>query len=83
MPSTDTVVQLSLPRNHVGQILDGLEVLIEQWEATSTYFRTGEASDAIIRECSDVEEAEWIAKFYQEITTELRRQLATHDSDSS
>ena len=27
MPSTDTVVQLSLPRNHVGQILDGLEVL--------------------------------------------------------
>ena len=75
MPSTDTVVQLSLPRNYVGQILDGLEVLIEQWEATATYFRTGEIGDTEIRECSDAEEAEWIAGFYGEIAVEVRRQM--------
>lgn len=82
MPSTGTVVQLSLPRNHVGQILDGLEVLIEQWEATAAYLSSGEASDTVIRECSDAEEAEWIAGFYGDIAAEFRRQLAIHDSDT-
>lgn len=76
MPSTDTVVQLSLPRNHVGQILDGLEVLIEQWEATARYFRTGEVGEYVIRECSGAEEAEGIAGHYREIADELALQLA-------
>lgn len=76
MPSTDTVVQLTLPRNYVGQILDGLEVLIEQWEATAAYFRTGEVGDTTIRECSDAEEAEWIAGFYREISDGIQQQVA-------
>jgi len=75
MPSSDTFVQLSLPRNHVGQILDGLEVLIEQWEATARYFRTGEVGEYAIRECSDAEEAEWIAGHYREIADDIERQL--------
>lgn len=75
MPSMDTVVELSLPRNYIGQILDGLEVLIEQWDATAAYHRTGEVSDILIRECSDAEEAEWIAGYYREIAEEIRRQL--------
>jgi hypothetical protein len=77
MPSTDTVVRLSLPRNHVGQILDGLEVLIEQWRATATCLRTDQVGDQIIRECSDAGEAERIAGFYEEIATEIRDQLGT------
>lgn len=75
MPSTDTLVELSLPRNYVGQILDGLEVLIEQWQATAAYHRTGEVGDSTIRECSDAEEAEWIAGYYREIAEDIRRQL--------
>lgn len=75
MPSTDTVVELSLPRNYIGQILDGLEVLIEQWDATAAYHRTGEVGDSTIRECSDAEEAEWIAGFCEKIVAEIRGQL--------
>jgi len=75
MPSTDTVVELSLPRNYVGQILDGLEVLIEQWEATAAYHRSGEIADSVFRECSDAEEAEWIAEFYASIVLEIRGQM--------
>lgn len=75
MPSTDTAVELSLPRRYVGQILDGIEVLIEQWEATAHYFRTGEVGDTAIRECSDAEEAESIARYYREITAEVFRQM--------
>lgn len=75
MPLTDTVVELSLPRNYVGQILDGLDVLIEQWHATAAYHRTGEIGDSTIRECSAAEEAEWIAGFYREIAEDIRRQL--------
>jgi len=75
MPSTDTAVQLTLPRLHVGQVLDGLEMLIEQWDATAAWFRTGEIGDVAIRECSDVEEAESIAIYYREIAGEIRRQM--------
>lgn len=77
MPSTDTAVQLALPRRYVGQILDGMEVLIEQWDATAAWFRTGEVGDITIRECSDAEEAESIAGYYREIAAEIRRQMGT------
>lgn len=75
MPATDTTIQLTLPHHHVGQILDGIEVLIGQWDTTATWFRTGEVGDVPIRECSDAEEAEWIADHYREIAAEIRRQL--------
>lgn len=48
MQSTDTVVHLTLPRNSVGQLLDGLDVLIEQWTATAAYHRYGEVGDEVI-----------------------------------
>jgi hypothetical protein len=76
MDAFDAPVHLTLPHNHVGQILDGLEVLIEQWEATATYFRTGEVGDTGIRECSDAEEADWTAGYYEEIAAGIRAQLA-------
>ncbi len=73
--SSTTSVQLSLPRNHVGQLLDGIEVLIEQWDATATYLQTGTIGNDCIRECSDVEEAEWIADFYRKIAAEIQDQM--------
>lgn len=80
MPSTDTVVQLTLPRNSVGQLLDGIEVLIEQWEATAAYLRDGEIGEWEIRECSHTEEAENIAASYAEMAASIRSQLAGADS---
>jgi len=76
MQTTDTFVHLTLPRNFVGQILDGLHVLTEQWDATAAYLRNGEIANEIIRDCSDVEEAESIAAFYRKIAEEVGQQLS-------
>lgn len=73
--SSTTSVQLSLPRNYVGQLLDGIEVLVEQWDATAIYLRTDRIGNDCIRECSDAEEAEWIASFYRKIAAEIRDQM--------
>jgi hypothetical protein len=59
------------------QIFDGLDVLIEPWDATAAWFRTGEVGDVPIRECSDAEEAESIAGYYREIAAAIRRQIVT------
>ena len=75
MHPTDTVVQLSLSRNFVGQILEGLAVLTEQWDATAAYLSHGELGDQVIRECSSAEEAESIAEFYRQIANDIRGQL--------
>ena len=75
MKSTDTMVSLTLPSLDVGQILAGLAVLIEQWDATARYLRTGEIGDEIIRECHRPEEAESIARDYSTIAEEIERQL--------
>ncbi|MBW3538997.1 MAG: hypothetical protein KY476_01890 [Planctomycetes bacterium] len=71
----DDIITLQLPANDVGQVLDGLEVLIEQWEATREFHETGEPSeDVCIRECSDAEEADSIARFYREIKSRIEEQ---------
>lgn len=72
----DDIIELKLKDNHVGQIIDGLNVLIEQWDATREYMETGESkADFIIRECNDAEEAAAIADFYREIEADLRSQM--------
>lgn len=75
MQSTERLVQLSLSRNHVGQVLDGIAVLTDQWDATATYLRTGEVGSEIIRECSSPDEAGRIAALYRTIAAEIREQL--------
>jgi len=51
-------LQFRLSKNDAGQLLDGLDVLIEQWQATSHYHKTGESKeDVCIREASDADEA--------------------------
>lgn len=74
---TEETVSLRLPRNAVGQILDGLEVLAEQWEATAAYLQHGELpeGDVAIRECSDEREAGKIAGYYRRISGVITSQL--------
>lgn len=69
-------VQITLPRDAVGQILDGIEVLIEQWVATEQYLATGLVSEIGIRDATDPEEAANIAEYYRDIASRIRAQLA-------
>ena len=74
---TPDTVRVSLPRNDWGQIVDGLTVMIEQWNATACYLNTGKVDDDIlIREATNAHEATAIASFYERIRDEIARQLA-------
>ena len=71
----DTVT-LRLPRDYVGQMLDGLDVLIEQWEATEQYMEGNDCiEDVIIYEAKDAAEAASIAKYYRRIKRRIEKQL--------
>jgi hypothetical protein len=74
--AADNVV-LRLPRDFVGQVLDGLDVLIEQWDYTAEYLEHGMVrDDVLIRECSDAAEASAIAEYYRRIREAIREQYA-------
>ena len=72
------IVTLRLPAPFVGQLVDGLDVLIEQWEDTAAYMIGTVHGDEVevVRECSSSEEAARIARLYREIRDEIERQLA-------
>jgi len=73
----DKIVKLQLPDLMIGQILDGLEQQRHVWQATAHFLATGEPpDDVLVAECSDEEEAVWIAGFYDEIIREIRRQIS-------
>lgn len=69
-------VSVTLSRNEFGQILDGIEVLIEQWVATEQYLATGLVSDIGIRDATDPDEAASLADFYRDIASRIRAQLS-------
>jgi hypothetical protein len=69
-------LQLRLSRNDVGQIIEGIDVLIEQWDATAEYLETGNCPDDVcIRETSDVYECRKIASAYREIRSRISVQM--------
>ncbi len=69
-------IDISLPENDIGQLLDGIGVLIEQWEATEQFLVTGELrEDVCIRESHSAHEAGAIAATYQAIQCRIREQL--------
>ena len=75
MARSEPTVQLSLPREFVGQILDGLEVLIEEWQYTADYLETGLVRDDMMsRECSSSQEAASVAQHCRLIREMLVRQ---------
>ena len=68
-------LSLQLPDNDWGQLLDGLGVLIEQWDATEDFLRTGNIDpDISIRQCHNTEEAKAIAAHYRSIRDNLNHQ---------
>ena len=69
-------IRIDLPRNDVGQLLEGVDVLIDQWEATTEYLRTGEVrEDVCIRESHDPHEAETITQIYRDLKRSIADQL--------
>jgi hypothetical protein len=74
---SDRTVTLVLPRDFAGQIVDGLSVLIEQWDATAEYHEHGQTTGEpiIIREAKDANEAIWIANFYRAIRGSILEQI--------
>jgi len=72
----DEYVNIRLKRDHLGQLIDSLDVQIEQWTATRDYLLDeSSVTDVIIRECHKPEDAQWCVDFYSEIQDELRRQF--------
>lgn len=67
---------IALSHNDVGQLLDGLDVLIEQWDATVEYLETGiTREDVCIRESHNSSEAKSIANIYQQLRDQIREQV--------
>lgn len=69
-------LNFALSRNDAGQLLDGLSVLIEQWDGTAQYLRNGQTpDDNCIRECHDSREADAIAGHYRSIRDQIVDQI--------
>lgn len=64
----------------LGQVIDALESRAQSWETTAEYLRSGDISQeegCVVEECSGEQEAERIAKHYQQILQEIRAQVLT------
>ena len=72
----DEIITLKLSPEDAGQIIDGLSVRHDAWRNTQKYLE-GETVDCVIEECSDVEEAHWIANNYDRIINLIKEQSAT------
>jgi len=71
----DKFITLTLPRNDVGQIIDGLEQRRIIWQATAEYLEAGSTTlSDYIEECYNSHEAQAITDCYQHIIDTIRRQ---------
>jgi len=71
-------VQIQLDANDLGQVIDGLEVLASQWEATARYHSSGYVElDEYVHDASDSTEAEYMASTYSRLIESLRTQLVS------
>ena len=68
------IITLKLVRGDVGQVIDGLIVRRDSWRATARYLE-GEEVDCVVEECSDSEEAGWVADNYHRIIALIRAQM--------
>jgi hypothetical protein len=70
-------ITLRLDSLDVGQILDGLRCRQESWTNTAIYLRDGYFGDDsfVCEECSDTEEAQKLADWYQRIIGGIERQV--------
>jgi hypothetical protein len=70
-------IRLQLNRLDVGQILDGLRCRQQSWATTAIWLRDGSFPDEsfVAEECSDWEEAQRLADWYQRIIVTIERQV--------
>ena len=69
-------VTLRLPRNDVGQIIDGLTERMIIWRTTEEYLEAGFSHlGDFTEDCSDPEEARFIAQYYEKIIDLIHNQL--------
>lgn len=72
------MIKLELEEADVGQILDGLEVRRDAWRRTADYLESGDESGDdmfLIEECSDADEARWLAERYDAIIGKIHEQM--------
>ncbi len=76
------IVAIELSSNDFGQVVDGLEVLIEQWEATVRYLTEGYSDPEVpIREAHDADEARKIVSKYIAIRDSIEAQLMQQQNE--
>lgn len=74
-------VTLRLPRNDVGQIIDGLTERVKIWRTTEEYLETGYSHlGDFVEECSKPEEARFIAQYYENIIDLIQNQLENQNA---
>lgn len=72
----DPEISLKLPRQMVGQIVDGLRERQQVWINTAEYMETGYLEEIrFIEECSNADEARNIATCYEEIIGVIEKQM--------
>jgi hypothetical protein len=71
---------ITLDRNDLGQILDGLTLRMESYDHTAAFLDDEDPNleGWIIEEVRDAAEARSIAAHYQQIIDDISRQLAAH-----
>ena len=77
MPTMGKQLLLTLDSLDVGQIVDGLRSRQESWANTAIFLRDDYFPDStfVCEECSDPDEAQRIANYYQRIITSIERQI--------
>jgi hypothetical protein len=77
MPSMGKEIFLRLDSLDVGQIVDGLRCRQESWSNTANYLRDDYFPDDsfICEECSDADEAQRLADWYQRILAAIEAQV--------
>lgn len=77
-------VTLTLSRLDAGQVLDALHERMHIWQITRQYLETGHSDPtAIIEECSDPDEAQSIADYYQSIIETIEAQLKEQSGEEN
>ena len=74
-------VQIRLDANDLGQMIDGIEILLAQWEATARYHSSGEVQlDEFVHEASSLAEAEYLVRTYRRLLECLRLRMESSSS---
>jgi hypothetical protein len=73
---TNELVTITLSRDDLGQIIDGLCCREDAYRKTAECLKTGQmAADFIVEEVSDAAEAGNLAEIYSDIINTLRQQM--------